>query len=251
MDGVFGAGKPYTVGIEEEFQLVEPGSRGLVPAVERVIAAGNGTSLVTSELSRSCVEMVSPVYETVSDLARELPGLRREVAEMARKGGAEIVAAGTHPFSEPTEQPLAIQVRAERVARAAEAIPDWPTRQRRGDSPRHTWAPSAPAATVSQAIQRPVVQAQAEQAARAAEAIPDWPTRQRRSSPVSGNQVGTVGEIVRAGMTTSQTVQPPRNQKGYIKSTPPKTHDQRRPNCQRIRNPAEYRDTTGCPPRNG
>ncbi len=107
MEDVFGAGTPYTVGIEEEFQLVEPGSRELVPAVERVISAGDGTGLVTSELSRSCVEMVSPVYETVADLARELPRLRREVAEMARAGGAEIVAAGTHPFSDPTEQPLA------------------------------------------------------------------------------------------------------------------------------------------------
>lgn len=106
MEDAFGAGTPYTVGVEEEFQLVDPGSRALVPAVERVISAGDGAGLVTSELSRSCVEMVSPVYETVADLARELPGLRREVAALARAGGAEIVAAGTHPFSDPTEQPL-------------------------------------------------------------------------------------------------------------------------------------------------
>lgn len=107
MEDAFGAGTPYTVGVEEEFQLVDPGSRALVPAVERVISAGDGASLVTSELSRSCVEMVSPVYASVADLARELPGLRREVAALARAGGAEIVAAGTHPFSDPTEQPLA------------------------------------------------------------------------------------------------------------------------------------------------
>lgn len=107
MEDAFGAGAPYTVGVEEEFQLVEPGSRALMPAVDEVIAAGDGTSLVTSELSRSCVELVSPVYASVADLARELPGLRREVAEMARGAGAEIVAAGTHPFSDPTEQPLA------------------------------------------------------------------------------------------------------------------------------------------------
>src|SRR5918998_190150 len=107
MEDAFGVGRPYTVGVEEEFKLLDPFSGALIPAVERVIAAGDGTSLVTSELSRSCVEMVSPVYETVSDLARELPGLRREVAALARDGGAEIVAAGTHPFSDPTEQPLA------------------------------------------------------------------------------------------------------------------------------------------------
>ena len=107
MEDAFGVGTSYTVGVEEEFQLVDPVTRALVPAVERVISAGNGTNLVTSELSRSCVEMVSPVYASVSDLARELPGLRRQVAGMARDGGTEIVAAGTHPFSDPTEQPLA------------------------------------------------------------------------------------------------------------------------------------------------
>ena len=107
MESVFGAGTPYTVGIEEEFQLVDPVSRGLIPVVEGVISAGNGTNLVTSELSRSCVEMVSPVFGTVSDLAKRLPDLRREVAGLARDGGAEIVAAGTHPFSDPTQQPLA------------------------------------------------------------------------------------------------------------------------------------------------
>src|SRR4028118_2213838 len=107
MEAAFGAGPPYTVGVEEGFELVGPASRALVRAVGAVMEAGDGAGLVTSELSRSCVEMVSPVFETVSHLARELPALRRRVAEMARGAGVEIVAAGTHPFAEPTEQPLA------------------------------------------------------------------------------------------------------------------------------------------------
>jgi glutamate---cysteine ligase / carboxylate-amine ligase len=106
MDSGFGATAPYTVGVEEEFQLVDPGSRRLTPVVDEVLAAGEGSRLITSELSRSCVEMLSPVYESAADLARELPGLRREVRDLARSRGVEIVAAGAHPFSEPTEQPL-------------------------------------------------------------------------------------------------------------------------------------------------
>ena len=106
MESGFGATAPYTVGVEEEFQLVDPFSRGLSPAVEGVLAAGNGTKLITSELSQSCVEMLSPVFASTGDLARELPGLRREVRDLARSRGVEIVAAGAHPFSEPTEQPL-------------------------------------------------------------------------------------------------------------------------------------------------
>ena len=106
MERGFGATAPYTVGVEEEFQLVDPASRGLIPAVDEVLAAGDGSRLITSELSRSCVEMLSPVFASAADLARELPGLRREVRDLARGRGVEIVAAGTHPFSEPTEQPL-------------------------------------------------------------------------------------------------------------------------------------------------
>src|ERR671916_262788 len=106
MQSGFGATAPYTIGVEEEFQLVDPGSRGLTPAVEEVLAAGDGSRLITSELSRSCVEMLSPIFATVADLASELPGLRREVRDLARSRGVEIVAAGAHPFSEPTEQPL-------------------------------------------------------------------------------------------------------------------------------------------------
>ncbi|MDQ3864408.1 MAG: glutamate--cysteine ligase [Actinomycetota bacterium] len=106
MESGFGATKPYTVGVEEEFQLVDPVSRGLTPAVDEVLAAGEGSKLITSELSQSCVEMLSPVFATTADLARGLPGLRREVRDLARGRGVEIVASGTHPFSEPTEQPL-------------------------------------------------------------------------------------------------------------------------------------------------
>ena len=106
MESGFGATAPYTVGVEEEFQLVDPASRGLTPAVDEVLAAGQGSRLITSELSRSCVEMLSPVFASAADLARELPGLRREVRDLARDCGVEIVAAGAHPFSEPTEQPL-------------------------------------------------------------------------------------------------------------------------------------------------
>ena len=106
MENGFGATESYTVGVEEEFQLVDPTSRGLTPAIEEVLAAGDGSRLITSELSRSCVEMISPVFETVAGLADELPGLRREVRDLARSSGVEIVGAGTHPFSEPTEQPL-------------------------------------------------------------------------------------------------------------------------------------------------
>lgn len=106
METNFGATVPYTIGVEEEFQLIDSVTRELSPAIDAVLAAGRGSGLITSELSQSCVEMLSPVFGSVAELSRELPALRRRVRELARRGGVEISSAGTHPFSDPTGQPL-------------------------------------------------------------------------------------------------------------------------------------------------
>src|SRR4028119_2449176 len=110
MEAAFGARPPYTVGVEEEFQLVDPASRALVPAVGAVMGAGDGAGVRTSQLPRSRVAgvawrtraggsarsapgqaaarlrgrgvrssrdgVVAPVGETVSELGGELPALR-------------------------------------------------------------------------------------------------------------------------------------------------------------------------------
>ena len=106
MEANFGATQPYTVGIEEEFQLVSPGSRELTPAIGAVLAAGGGWPCITPELSQSCVELVSPVFDGVAELGRELPGLRRKLGGLARECSVRLAAAGTHPFSNPVEQPF-------------------------------------------------------------------------------------------------------------------------------------------------
>ena len=78
METRFGTGRPYTVGVEEEFQLVDPSSRELAPAIEAVLdAAPEGSERMAPELFQDCVEMRSPVFSTVAELSRELGALRR------------------------------------------------------------------------------------------------------------------------------------------------------------------------------
>jgi glutamate---cysteine ligase / carboxylate-amine ligase len=117
METGFGATRPYTVGVEEEFQLIDPASRELSPAVDAVLGAAGGSdgALITSELAQSCVEMLSPVFDDAAALGRELPRLRRRVGALAREAGVEIASAGTHPFSDPTGQPLNESERHRRV----------------------------------------------------------------------------------------------------------------------------------------
>jgi len=116
METRFGATRPYTVGVEEEFQLVDPTSRELVPAIEAVLgAASDGSERMASELFQDCVEMRSPVFSTVAELSRELGALRREVAGPAREAGVGIAASGLHPFSDPFAQRFTPGERYERM----------------------------------------------------------------------------------------------------------------------------------------
>jgi carboxylate-amine ligase len=119
----FGASQPYTVGIEEEFQLIDPATLELTPLIDRVLAGRDGAGLapasLASELSSSCLELRSPVCDTVAELARELPILRRRVRDLVERCGAQLAAAGTHPFSDATAQPI---TEAERYYRVEEEM---------------------------------------------------------------------------------------------------------------------------------
>src|ERR687886_1520419 len=106
----FGASAPYTVGVEEEFQLVDSTSLALVPAIEAVLAARDARGLsadsVTSELSASCLETRSPICGTVAELAAGLSALRRRARNLVEGCGARLAAAGAHPFSDALAQPV-------------------------------------------------------------------------------------------------------------------------------------------------
>ena len=110
METNFDASTPYTVGVEEEFQLVDSESLGLVPVIDAVLAArdvaGLPASSVASELSASCLEVRSPVCNTVAELATELSTSRRKVRELVEGCGARLAAAGSHPFSDAISQPI-------------------------------------------------------------------------------------------------------------------------------------------------
>ncbi len=72
MQNRFGTTASYTVGVEEEFQLVAPSTLQLAPAVEAVIGAmPDGSELLGRELFQDCVEMRTPVFATIAELGRD------------------------------------------------------------------------------------------------------------------------------------------------------------------------------------
>lgn len=94
----------FTVGIEEEYLLVDRISRDVVSDPPREIIeqcqSVAGTGLVDSELLRSQIEVDTRVCETVAGARQDLARLRRTISEVAGSYGLAPVAASTHPFAE-------------------------------------------------------------------------------------------------------------------------------------------------------
>ncbi len=96
-----------TLGIEEEYQIIDPESRELKSYITEILA-GDSMILdeVKPELHQSMVEVGSKVCRSPADLRSELVRLRGLVMDLAGKNGLVIAAAGTHPFSSWMDQEI-------------------------------------------------------------------------------------------------------------------------------------------------
>src|SRR5438067_1459592 len=102
LDHAFGKGDPYTLGVEEEYMLLDDETFDLVQHVETVLAAVSGHELepsINRELMQSVLEIATPVCKTPAEVESALRALRGYVGSIAREQGMRVGSAGTHPFS--------------------------------------------------------------------------------------------------------------------------------------------------------
>jgi glutamate---cysteine ligase / carboxylate-amine ligase len=102
LDHRFGATPPFTLGVEEEYMLLDPETFDLVQHVDTVLTAVRDDGFVERigpELMQSAVEISTPVCRTAGDIDRELRRLRGYVTDIAREKDLRVGSAGTHPFS--------------------------------------------------------------------------------------------------------------------------------------------------------
>lgn len=95
------------IGIEEEYQIVDPETRQLRSFISQFIENGRIVMVereIKPELHQSMVELGTPICQTVADAEEELIEQRSFISRLARDKGLEIVAAATHPFSRWIEQ---------------------------------------------------------------------------------------------------------------------------------------------------
>jgi carboxylate-amine ligase len=90
-----------TIGIEEEYQIIDPTTRELRSYITQILEEGKLTlkESIKAELHQSMVEVGTEVCRTPAEARQELIRLRRGIMELAGRNGLVIAAAGTHPFS--------------------------------------------------------------------------------------------------------------------------------------------------------
>jgi carboxylate-amine ligase len=102
LDHKFGQSDPYTLGVEEEYMLLDGETFDLVQHVDTVLGAMAGHEFearVKPELMQSVIEIATPVCRQAGDVYNELRQLRGFVISTAREKGLRVASAGTHPFS--------------------------------------------------------------------------------------------------------------------------------------------------------
>jgi carboxylate-amine ligase len=93
--------KLFTIGIEEEFMIIDPVSRELVSHMHEVVEGGKTilNEQVKAEMHKAVVEVGTNICHDVKEARREVKHLRSIISDIATKQGCLIASAGAHPFS--------------------------------------------------------------------------------------------------------------------------------------------------------
>jgi carboxylate-amine ligase len=98
----------FTLGVEEEFQIIDGQTHELRSYISKMMDDGKTVlrERVRAELHQSVVEVGTGICKSINEVRSELTEMRLELDRLARKGGMNIVAAGTHPFSDWKNQEI-------------------------------------------------------------------------------------------------------------------------------------------------
>ncbi len=109
----------FTLGVEEEFQIIHHETRELRSYVSQLLdETPEGSILrerVRPEMHQSVVETGTGICRDIRQARQEITELRGSLNELAKKGGMRIVAAGTHPISDWKTQEITDRERYHQV----------------------------------------------------------------------------------------------------------------------------------------
>ena len=100
----------FTLGVEEEFQIVHAETRELRSYVSQLLEEGKNHAIlrerVRPEMHQSVVETGTGICRDIKQARAEITELRQTLVGLAKKDNLRIVAAGTHPFSDWKKQEI-------------------------------------------------------------------------------------------------------------------------------------------------
>jgi len=93
----------FSLGIEEEYQVIDPVTRDLRSHIETEMLAQGKLRLeerVKAEMHTSVIEVGTRVCRNIAEAREDIYELRREMVKLAREHNLELVAGATHPFAD-------------------------------------------------------------------------------------------------------------------------------------------------------
>ena len=107
----------FTLGIEEEFQVVDPQSRELKSHIAEMFAEGEKRlkDEIKREMHEAVIEVGTPICQNVDHARREVTRLRGEIIRLTKENGLRIAAAGTHPISHWANVPITAHARYDQI----------------------------------------------------------------------------------------------------------------------------------------
>ncbi len=102
----------FNIGIEEEYQVIDPQSRELLGYVtqsmaneQMVVRERTPEAELAQRFSDAVIQVGTPVCADIKEAREKLLNMRTSVLELVQASGARLVAAGTHPFSHWENRP--------------------------------------------------------------------------------------------------------------------------------------------------
>ncbi len=98
--------RTFTLGIEEEFQTIDPVTRNLRSHMSKLVEDGKITlnERVKAEMHQAVVEVGTNICHNIQEAREEVTYLRKMILDLADKQNLQVAAAGTHPFADWVEQ---------------------------------------------------------------------------------------------------------------------------------------------------
>ncbi len=96
----------FTLGVEEEFQIIDPETRGLRSHVQQMLEEGKRLlkERVKPEMHQSVIELGTGICKDIGEVRRDIAETRTEIIRLAARQGMRVAASGSHPFSDWADQ---------------------------------------------------------------------------------------------------------------------------------------------------